>query len=256
VRTLATWNVNSLRVRLPQVSAWLAATPVDLLAMQETKLTDAEFPRAEFDAAGWHCAFSGQKSYNGVAIASREPLADIVTDLPGFEDPSRRVLAASTLGVRVINLYVPNGQAVGSEKYEYKLRWLAALHAWLTAEAARHPLTVVMGDFNIAPQDRDVHDPAAWAGSVHVSAPERAALGALLGAGFVDVFRLFEQPEKSYSWWDYRMLAFRRNHGLRIDLVLATPALARLCTTSRIDREPRRAERPSDHAPVLASFDI
>lgn len=253
---IATWNVNSLRVRLPQVIGWLAQSPVDVLALQETKLTDAEFPRQALEQAGYQVQFSGQKTYNGVALLSRWPLENIVRDIPDFEDPLRRVLAATTNGVRVINLYVPNGQSVGSDKYEYKLRWLAALTRWLSAEAAQHDKLVVLGDFNIAPEDRDVHDPAAWVGNVHVSEPERTALKTLLEVGLIDVFRQFEQPEKSYSWWDYRMLAFRRNHGLRIDLILASPAFAKICKACRVDREPRKVERPSDHAPVIADFVI
>jgi exodeoxyribonuclease-3 len=251
---IATWNVNSLRVRLPQVIGWLSQSPVDVLAMQETKLVDTDFPRQELEDAGFKVHFSGQKTYNGVALLSRWPLEDIVCDIPEFDDPPRRVLAATTNGVRVINLYVPNGQSVGSEKYEYKLRWLAALAKWLAAELTRHERLVVLGDFNIAPEDRDVHDPAVWAGNIHVSESERAALKVLLDAGLIDVFRQFEQPPKTFSWWDYRMFAFRRNHGLRIDLILASAAFAKVCTECRVDREPRKAERPSDHAPVVANF--
>lgn len=254
---IATWNVNSLRVRLPHVLAWLQQSPVDVLAMQETKLTDPQFPQADLAALGYHVLFSGQPTYNGVALLSRWPCEDVVTDIPGFEDSARRVLAATTEhGLRVVNLYVPNGQAVGSEKYEYKLRWLTALTDWLRAEAEKHPHLVVLGDFNIAPEDRDVHDPAAWEGSVHVSEPERRALRGLLDLGLVDVFRKFEQPPQTFSWWDYRSFAFRRNHGLRIDLILAHHALASKCIESYVDREPRKAERPSDHAPVIATFDI
>jgi exodeoxyribonuclease-3 len=253
---ISSWNVNSLRVRLPQVLAWLSQSPVDILAMQETKLTDPDFPQQELASQGYHVLFSGEKSYNGVAVLSRWPGADVVTSIPGFDDLARRVLAVTTNGVRVVNVYVPNGQSVGSEKYEYKLRWLAALRQWLSTELQQHERLVVLGDFNIAPEDRDVHDPVAWAGSVHVSERERTALGALLQLGLVDVFRSFDQPERTFSWWDYRTFAFRRNHGLRIDLILASPALAARCTASHIDREPRRAERPSDHAPVLATFDI
>lgn len=253
---IATWNVNSLRVRLPQVLAWLPQSGADVLAMQETKLTDAEFPRAELEAAGFHVVFSGQKTYNGVALLSRWPCEDVVTDIPDFEDPARRVLAATTNGLRVVNVYVPNGQTVGSDKFEYKLRWLAALESWLREEVRRHDQLVVLGDFNIAPDDRDVHDPPSWEGGVHVSEPERQALRSLLAVGLVDVFRLFDQPPDTYSWWDYRAFAFRRNHGLRIDLILAHERLAPRCRECRIDREPRRAERPSDHAPVLARFDI
>jgi exodeoxyribonuclease III len=251
---IATWNVNSLRVRLPQVLEWLAANPVDVLAMQETKLPDADFPRAELEALGYQVVASGQKTYNGVALLSRWPCTALVTDIPALEDPARRVLAASTGGLRVVNLYVPNGQTVDSDKYRYKLRWLAALADWLRGELTAHRALVVLGDFNIAPEDRDVHDPAAWAGSVHVSEPERHALRTVLDLGLVDVFRRFEQPPGSYSWWDYRMLAFRRNHGLRIDLLLADAALASGCTACVVDRAPRRAERPSDHAPVVADF--
>jgi len=253
---IATWNVNSLRVRLAQVTQWLSGTPVDVLAMQETKLPDADFPREPLESLGYHVHCSGQKSYNGVALLSRRPLEDITTDIPGFEDPPRRILAATTGAMRIVNLYVPNGQAVGSVKYEYKLRWLLALTEWLRGELSRHANVVVLGDFNIAPEDRDVHDPAAWAGSVHVSEPERLALRALLETGLVDVFRRFEQPPQTFSWWDYRTFAFRRNHGLRIDLILASTALAARCSASAIDTGPRRTERPSDHAPVAATFNV
>jgi exodeoxyribonuclease III len=253
---VATWNVNSLRVRLPQLLAWLDRCPVDVLAMQETKCMDVEFPRLELEALGYHLIFCGQRSYNGVAIASRSPCTEVVTDLPGFEDEARRVLAVTTDdGLRLVNFYVPNGQSLGSEKYAYKLRWLAAARDWLAAEITRHPRLVVVGDFNIAPEDRDVHDPEAWRGSIHVSEPERQALRELLAVGLVDVFRLFEQPDRSFSWWDYRMLGFRRNHGLRIDLILASRELAAACRAATIDKEPRRAERPSDHAPVIATFE-
>jgi exodeoxyribonuclease-3 len=251
---IATWNVNSLRVRLPQLTTWLAANPLDVVALQETKLTDADFPRAAIEALGYQVACSGQRTYNGVALLSRTPAVDVVTDIPSFADEQRRVLAATVAGVRVVNLYVPNGQAVGSEKFDYKLRWLAALDAWLRSELSRHAAMVVLGDFNIAPDDRDVHDPAAWIGQNLVSEPERTALAKLLAAGFVDVFRRFEQPAQTFSWWDYRQGAFRRNHGLRIDLILASAAFAARCTECRVDREPRRAERPSDHAPVWARF--
>lgn len=256
MRAIATWNVNSLRVRLPQLAEWLAANPVHTIALQETKLEDAAFPHADIEALGYHVAASGQRTYNGVAILARAPLHDVQAGIPSFDDLQRRVLAATIDGVRVVNLYVPNGQSVGSEKYAYKLRWLAALRDWLREELARHPRLIALGDFNIAPEDRDVHDPAAWAGSVHVSEPERAALRELLALGLADSFRLFEQPPGTYSWWDYRQGAFRRNNGLRIDLLLVSAALAKACTQSVIDREPRRAERPSDHAPAIASFDI
>ena len=253
---IATWNVNSLRVRLPHLTDWLAANPVDVLVLQETKLPDADFPRAELEALGLHVAYYGQKTYNGVAILARQPIADPVSGIPGFEDEQKRVLAATIGGVRVIDVYVPNGQSVGSDKYEYKLRWLAALKGYLAAELQRHPRLALLGDFNIAPEDRDVHDPKAWEGSVHVSPAERTALQSLQSLGLADCFRLFEQPEKSYSWWDYRMMAFRRNAGLRIDLILASAALASKCGACHIDKAPRKLERPSDHAPVVAAFDI
>jgi exodeoxyribonuclease-3 len=251
---IATWNVNSLRVRLPQLAEWSAAAAPDVIALQETKLTDADFPVAELAALGYQCGYAGQRTYNGVAVLSRAPVKVLATELPGFPDEQRRVLAVETAGITVLDLYVPNGQAVGSEKFAYKLRWLAALADWLGSDFGRREDLVVLGDFNIAPEDRDVHDPAAWADGVHVSADERAALRRLLDAGFVDLFRRFDQPEGSYSWWDYRAGAFRRNHGLRIDLILAHPALAARCSACRIDREPRRAERPSDHTPVIAEF--
>jgi exodeoxyribonuclease-3 len=255
-RAIATWNVNSLRVRLPHLTEWLAANPIDAIALQETKLPDGEFPAADLQTLGWNAAFSGQRTYNGVAILSRDPATDVVAGIPGFDDEQRRVLAVSLGSLRVIDVYVPNGQTVGSDKFAYKLRWFDALREYVAAELARHPQLIVLGDFNVAPEDRDVHDPKAWEGSVHVSPPERAALQALLGTGLADCFRLFEQPDKSYSWWDYRMMAFRRNAGLRIDLILASNALARKCGACHIDKAPRRLERPSDHAPVVASFDI
>jgi len=252
--SLATWNVNSLRMRLPQLTEWHGAASPDLVALQETKLVDADFPRGELEALGYHVAFSGQRTYNGVAVLSRQPLEVLATDIPGFVDEQRRVLAVRTRGLVVVDLYVPNGQSLDSDKYTYKLRWLAALEQWLRGALLPLGDVILLGDFNIAPEDRDVHDPAAWANSVLVSPPERAALQRLLDAGLVDVFRRFEQAEKSFSWWDYRAAAFRRNHGLRIDLILASASLAQRCLGSRIDREPRRADRPSDHTPVLAEF--
>jgi exodeoxyribonuclease-3 len=253
---IMTWNVNSLRVRLPQLLDWLGTNRPDIVALQETKVLDAAFPVAEIAAAGYQVAFNGQKTYNGVAILARAPLSESVLEIPSFDDQQRRVLAVCCGGVRVVNLYVPNGQSVGSDKYDYKLRWLQALRVWLQAELAQFPQLLVLGDFNIAPEDRDVHDPLAWAGSVLVSELERAALGALMQVGLADVFRQFDQPPQSFSWWDYRAGAFRRNNGLRIDLILASMPLAPRCTGCRIDRLARSGERASDHAPVIADFDI
>jgi exodeoxyribonuclease III len=251
---LATWNVNSLKVRLGHLTDWLAQAKPDALCLQETKLEDGKFPVAELQAAGYRASFCGQKTYNGVAIVSRQPLAEVSSGIPGFADEQKRVIAATLDGVRIVCLYAPNGQAVGSEKYEYKLRWYDALRGWLASELARHPRLAVLGDLNIAPQDRDVHDPKLWEGQVHVSEPERAAFRALLGLGLKDGFRLFEQPDKSFSWWDYRMGAFRRNAGLRIDHILLSPELAAVCSACSIDKAPRKLERPSDHAPVTAEL--
>jgi len=251
---LASWNVNSLKVRLPHLADWLARAQPDVLCLQETKSEDAKFPRAEIEALGYQAAFSGQKTYNGVALLAKTPLEDVVAGIPGIADEQKRVLAATVAGVRVVCVYCPNGQAVGSEKYDYKLRWYAALKDHLAAELARHPQLAVAGDFNVAPEDRDVHDPKAWEGQVHVSEPERAAWRALLGLGLRDSFRLFEQPDKTYSWWDYRMMGFRRNAGLRIDHILLSPALAARCAASFVDKAPRKLERPSDHAPVIAEI--
>ncbi len=251
---VATWNVNSIKVRLPQLLAWLAEAQPDVVCLQELKTEAAGYPREALEAAGYASAVNGQKTYNGVAILSRGPLTAIVADLPGFEDVQKRVLAASVGDLRVVCVYCPNGQAVGSDKYEYKLRWFAALRDYLAAELAQHPRLVVAGDFNVAPEDRDVHDPKAWEGQVHVSAPERAAWRALLDAGLQDSFRLFEQPEKIFSWWDYRMMGFRRNAGLRIDHVLLSAPLAARCSACVVDKAPRKLERPSDHAPVVAEL--
>jgi len=253
---LASWNVNSVKVRLPQLLEWLAAERPDVVCLQELKTEDAAFPREAIEAAGYVCAVSGQKTYNGVALLSRAPLGDVVAGIPDFADEQRRVIAATVRGVRVVCVYCPNGQAVGSDKYDYKLRWFAALRAYLARELATHPRLAVAGDFNVAPEDRDVHDPKAWEGQVHVSEPERAAWRALLALGLEDSFRLFEQPEKSFSWWDYRMMGFRRNAGLRIDHILLSAPLARRCTSARIDKAPRKLERPSDHAPVLAELGV
>jgi len=253
---IATWNVNSLNVRLTHVREWLGQAAPDVLVLQEIKQVTSAFDTAAFTEDGYHAIASGQKTYNGVAIASRLPATDIVTDFPGFDDPQRRVLAATIGDVRVINLYVPNGQSVDSEKYTYKLGWLGALHEFLANELRSHERLVVLGDFNIAPDDRDVHDPEKWGEGILCSPAERGALQGIIDLGLVDVFRQFEQEERKFSWWDYRAAGFRRNAGLRIDLILASTALAKLCTACDIDREPRRWERPSDHAPVTAQFSI
>lgn len=253
---IASWNVNSLNVRLPHVLAWAADARPDVLALQETKLTDDRFPVDELREAGYQSLFSGQKTYNGVAILSREPGTDPVTDIPGLDDHQRRILAATVAGVRIVNLYVVNGSEVGSEKFDYKLRWLDRVTEWLAGELERHPRLVVLGDFNIAPDDRDVHDPEAWREKILCSTPEREALQGILDLGLQDTFRLFEQEEGVFSWWDYRMNMFRRKMGLRIDLVLASQAMVERCKASYVDIEPRRQERPSDHAPVVAEFDL
>ena len=253
---IATWNVNSLRVRLPQVLDWLAAEQPDILALQETKLPDEDFPARQIQEAGYQITCSGQKTYNGVAVLARDAMRDPVTDLPGLEDPQRRVLAVSCGPLRLLNLYVPNGQAVGSDKYDYKLDWLAKLARYCEAQLAEHEHVVLVGDFNIAPEDRDVHAPQEWEGMVLCSEPERAGYRRLLALGFCDTFRRFEQGPGFFSWWDYRAAAFRRNRGLRIDHVLASEALCDRCTGCRIDKAPRGLERPSDHAPVMATFEI
>ena len=236
---IASWNVNSLNVRLPHVLAWCDAASPDVLALQETKLTDDRFPVAALEEAGYHSVFSGQKTYNGVAILSREPVSDPVTDIPGLDDPQRRILAATVGGVRIVDLYVVNGSEVGSEKFEYKLHWLERVTAWLADEMKQHENVVVLGDFNIAPDDRDVYDPEAWHEKILCSTPEREAYRRILDLGLTDTFRMFEQEERTWSWWDYRMNMFRRKLGLRIDLVLASAAMKDCCTASYIDIEPR-----------------
>ncbi len=253
---IAAWNVNSLNVRLPRLLEWLGSVRPDVVCLQETKLEDHKFPVMELAAAGYAAHYAGQKTYNGVAILVRHGLdaRDVTIGLAGFDDPQQRVIAATVAGIRIIGVYVPNGQALDSEKYPYKLAWFKALATMLHAEMASHPQLAVLGDFNVAPDDRDVHDPAAWEGQVLVSPPERAALQVLFDAGLKDSFRLFEQPPATFSWWDYRQLAFPKNRGLRIDLILLTPVLAARCTGSRIDRNVRKGEKPSDHAPVLVEL--
>ncbi len=256
---LATWNVNSLAVRLPQLLDWLTANPVDAIVLQETKLVDEKFPHAEIEAAGYRVQRFGQKTYNGVALLSRQGLGetlDVVKNIPGLDDPQARVIAATVAGVRVVGGYFPNGQAPDSDKFVYKLRWMQALHDWLRDELARHPQLVLLGDFNVAPEDRDVYDPVAWAGQIHCTPQERGHFQALIGLGLVDAFRLFEQPPKSWSWWDYRNLAFRKNQGLRIDHILVSAALKARVEACVIDKLPRKNERPSDHAPVVLTLKL
>src|SRR6185295_2974229 len=253
---LATWNVNSLKVRLPQVLDWTARQQPDVLCLQETKIENEKFPHAEIRAAGYEPLVNGQKTYNGVAILARLACIDGVMAIPDHADEQKRVLAATVAGVRVICAYVPNGETVESDKYQYKLRWLGAFRDWIKQELATHPRLAVLGDYNIAPENRDVHDPAAWEGKVLFSKPEREAFNGLIGIGLKDAFRLFEQPDRSFSWWDYRMNAFRRKMGMRIDHILLSEEVAKRCRACSIDIEPRKNERPSDHAPVIAEIDL
>ncbi len=253
---IASWNVNSLKVRLPHVLDWLDTAQPDVLALQETKLTDENFPADAIAESGYEAVYTGQKTYNGVALLSRSPASEVVFESPELAEGGKRVIKATVGNVRIVNLYVVNGQSVGSDKYDYKLAWLDRITEEVREELAGHEHVVVLGDFNIAPSDEDVHDPAAWHESVLCSAPERQRLQTLLTTGLEDTYRLFSQPEATFSWWDYRQGAFRRNRGLRIDLVLASTGLARRCTAAGIDSEPRRLERPSDHAPVYAEFDV
>ena len=252
---IASWNVNSLNVRLPHLEQWLGMFGPDIVGLQETKLEDSRFPDAALVGAGYRSVFAGQKTYNGVAILSREPAQDVQVGIPGFEDEQKRVIAATVGGIRIVNLYVVNGQDVGTDKYAYKLRWLEAVHDWIAQELRRHPELVVLGDFNIAPDERDVHDPVLWNdGHILTSTAEREALRRLCMLGLHDAFRLHSEGGGEFSWWDYRQAAFRRNLGLRIDHVLLSPQLARSCTSCTIDLAPRRLERPSDHAPVVCEI--
>lgn len=251
---IGTWNVNSLRVRLPHLIDWLATDPVDVLGIQEIKCLDEQVPREALEAMGWHVLTNGQKTYNGVALLSRTPMQDVVRDIPGFEDEQKRVIAATVDGVRVICVYVVNGQALGSEKYAYKLRWLAALRDYVAQEAQRHPRLSVVGDYNIAPAPEDTHDPAVWEGNILCSEPEREQFRALLALGLDDCGARCRAAESRFTWWDYRQAAFRRDLGLRIDHVLASAPLAARLTACRVHLEPRRLDKPSDHAPVVAHF--
>jgi len=255
---IATWNVNSLTVRLPQVLDWLAANPVDVLCLQELKLSDDKFPLQALEAAGYQSAVFGQKTYNGVAILSRAPARHIVKNIVGFTDEQSRVIAG-TLDmpggeVRVVNGYFVNGQSPGSEKFAYKMKWLEGLRHWLREELAAHPNLVLLGDFNITADDRDTFDPEGLRETIHHTSEERLHFQALVKLGLTDAFRMFDQPEKSYSWWDYREMAFRRNRGMRIDYILVSEALKPLVRSCVIDKLPRKNERPSDHVPVVVEL--
>ncbi len=259
---LATWNINSLGVRLPQVLDWLNTSQVDVLGLQELKLTDEKFPHAEFAAAGYSALAFGQKTYNGVALLMRQPMGqgdDVVRNIPGFADEQSRLIAATVLdahgrALRVVNGYFVNGQAPDSDKFVYKMAWLTALREWLREELVRHPRLVLMGDFNITFDDRDTHDPVGLKDTIHHTTQEREHLNALLALGLCDTFRRFEQGAKLFSWWDYRMMGFRRNQGLRIDYVLASDALLPEVVACEIDKTPRKNERPSDHTPVIVTL--
>ena len=253
---IASWNVNSLKVRLPHLLDWLAEAQPDVVCLQELKLEDQNFPRAEIEAAGYHAAFAGQKTYNGVALLAKAPIGEVTVGNPLFADEQKRLISGTVDGIRVVCAYMPNGQEVGCDKYDYKLRWLAALADWLSSELQVYPRLALCGDYNIAPDERDVHDPQRWQDCILVSEPERAAFRRFIELGLVDSFRLFEQPEKTFSWWDYRMLGFQKNQGLRIDHILLSAPLAAQCSAAGIDRAPRKRERPSDHAPVWASLTV
>ena len=253
---IASWNVNSLKVRLPHLLDWLAEAQPDVVCLQELKLEDQNFPRAEIEAAGYHAAFAGQKTYNGVALLAKAPIGEVTVGNPLFADEQKRLISGTVDGIRVVCAYMPNGQEVGCDKYDYKLRWLAALADWLSSELQAYPRLALCGDYNIAPDERDVHDPQRWQDCILVSEPERAAFRRFIDLGLVDSFRLFEQPEKTFSWWDYRMLGFQKNQGLRIDHILLSAPLAAQCSAAGIDRAPRKRERPSDHAPVWASLTV
>lgn len=251
---IASWNVNSLRVRWSHLSIWLQQQQPDIVALQETKVQNIDFPRQDIEASGYQVAFHGQKTFNGVAILSKQTIQEVQTHIPNFEDPQCRLIASTIGDIRVINLYVPNGQSVDSDKYQYKIKWLYCVTDFIKAQLARYPKVVVLGDFNIAPTDQDVYDPLLWQGKVLVSDIERNALKTLLDLGLTDVFRCFEQADKSFSWWDYRGGQFWKNAGLRIDLILVSAALKQQCQSCFVDTHPRKRKRPSDHAPVVATF--
>lgn len=253
---IASWNVNSIKVRLPHVLQWLEKAKPDILVLQEIKVLDENFPEQEIIDAGYSVIFSGQKTYNGVAIIHKPDykVEDIVTDLPDLDDPQRRILAATINGIRVLNLYVVNGESVGSEKFEYKMHWMEKVTSWVQEQSKLHKKFVILGDFNIAPTDRDVHNPKSWHERILCSTPERNALQKIIDIGFADSFRLFEQEDNQFSWWDYRSGGFDKNMGLRIDLILSSLFLAEQCTASYVDEEPRGLERPSDHAPVISEY--
>jgi len=253
---LATWNVNSLKVRLPQVLDFLAVHKPDVLCLQETKLEDDKFPVLDILSAGYQVVFSGQKTYNGVAILSLQAPQEVTMGIADFDDPQKRVIAVLINGVRVVCVYIPNGESVTSEKYGYKLDWLRRLNSCLKMELEKYPRLAILGDYNIAPEDRDVHDPKYWEGKVLFSEREKAAFNELVALGLCDSFRLFEQAEKSYTWWDYRMNGFKRNLGLRIDHILLSAELVKNCKSCSIDRDRRTHDRPSDHAPVMVEIEI
>ena len=253
---IATWNVNSLKVRLPHLLDWLAVQQPDVVALQETKMVNEAFPYEALAAAGYQAVHNGQKTYNGVALLARTPPQDVALDIPGLEDEQKRVIAGTVGGVRIVNVYVVNGQAVGSDKYAYKLRWLAALHGYMQQELQRYPLLAVGGDFNIAPAAEDTHDPAIWEGQILCSELERSGLQKLCGLGLSDAFRLFPQAPEAFTWWDYRQAAFRRNMGLRIDHWLLSAPLAAKARSAVVDLAPRRLERPSDHAPLVVELEL
>lgn len=254
---IASWNVNSLNVRLPHLEEWLKLRQPDVVVLQETKMEDYKFPDDALASLGYRSVFIGQKTYNGVAILSKVSSADVLTGIPDFDDEQKRVIAATVNGVRIVNLYVVNGQDVGTEKYEYKLRWLEALHGWLATEIKKYPELVVLGDFNIAPDERDVYDPKVWNDNhILTSAAERAAYKRILDLGLHDSFRLHNDEAGHYSWWDFRTGGFQRGNGLRIDLVLVSDALKSKCIAAEIDRDPRTWDRPSDHTPVIVELEI